>query len=120
MSKSLGALGEDLAAGRLKRLGYRIVERNYRCALGELDCVAVKGGTLVFLEVKTRRSDEFGGPLEAVDRKKRRKMTQLARHYAREKGLLGVPQRFDVVGVWIGGGAPRLEVIEDAFEAEET
>lgn len=120
MSKSLGAFGEELAAGHLRRLGYRIVERNYRCALGEIDCVAVKGGTLVFLEVKTRRSEDFGGPLEAVDRRKRRKMTQLARYYAREKGLLGVPQRFDVVGIWVEMGGPRVEVIENAFEAAES
>jgi putative endonuclease len=100
MTKSLGDLGEDLAAKHLLDAGYRIVERNFRCRLGEIDCVAVKNRTLVFCEIKTRRSNRYGGPVEAVDRKKRRKMTRLARYYALTQGLHNVPQRFDVVAVW--------------------
>lgn len=118
-TRPLGAAGEDLAARSLKSLGYRIVERNYRCPLGELDCVALKDRTLVFLEVKARTSDEFGGPLQAVDRRKRRKLTRLAQYYAKAHGLTDAPQRFDVVAVWFEGGAPRVEVFENAFEAEE-
>lgn len=120
MTKRLGDLGEELAVRHLRSLGYRVVERNYRCPLGEIDCVAVQGKTLVFLEVKARRSDEFGGPLEAVDRRKRRRMTRLARYYALERRLTDVAQRFDVVAVWFEeGGVPRVEVIPNAFEAEE-
>ena len=63
MTKRVGELGEDLASRHLRTLGYRIVERNFRCPLGEIDCVAVKGKTLVFCEVKTRRSNRYGGPL---------------------------------------------------------
>ena len=117
--RSLGALGEDLAVEHLRRRGYRIVERNYRCRLGEIDCVAIHGRTLVFLEVKTRASDAFGGPLEAVDARKRRRLTRLAQYYVREKGVEGVAQRFDVVAVWMEGGRPRVEVYENAFEALE-
>jgi putative endonuclease len=119
MRKRLGDLGEDLAARHLRGSGYRIVERNYRCPLGEIDCVAVKGHTLVFLEVKARRSGRYGGPLEAVDWRKRRKMTRLARYYVMEKGVHDLAQRFDVVAVWFEGGEPHVEVFENAFEAEE-
>lgn len=118
-TKPLGDAGEDLAAARLAELGYRILDRNFRCPIGELDCVAVKGRTLVFLEVKTRTSGDFGGPLEAVDRRKRRKLTRLAQFYVAEKRLFGVPQRFDVVGVWLEKGVPRVDVVENAFDAEE-
>lgn len=118
-TKVLGDRGEAIATRHLERSGYRIVQRNYRCSLGEIDCIAVQGKTLVFLEVKTRRSDDYGGPLEAVDRRKRRKMTRLARHYAAAKGLTDVPQRFDVVAVWIEGAVPRIQVYENAFEAED-
>ncbi|MBI5441632.1 MAG: YraN family protein [Deltaproteobacteria bacterium] len=118
-SNPLGAAGEELAASHIQALGYRILDRNYRCPVGEIDCIAVRKGTLVFIEVKSRRSDDFGGPLEAVDRRKRRKMTRLAQYYALEKGLSRVPQRFDVVAVWFEGGRPRIEVYENAFDAEE-
>jgi len=117
--RSLGDLGEDLAVEHLRRRGYRIVERNYRCRLGEIDCVAIHGRTLVFLEVKTRATEVFGGPLEAVDARKRRRLTRLAQYYVREKGVEGVPQRFDVVAVWMEGGRARVEVYENAFEALE-
>lgn len=119
MTRRLGKLGEDLAATHLSARGYRIVERNYTCRLGEIDCVAVKDRTLVFLEVKTRRGDDYGGPLEAVDRRKRRKMTRLAQFYAQEKRLHDVPQRFDVVAIWFEDDVPRVEVYENAFDAEE-
>ena len=119
MTRGLGARGETLAEAHLRKIGYRIVERNYRCKLGEIDCVAVQGRTLVFLEVKARRSDEFGGPLAAVDQRKRRKLTRLAQHYVAARGLHDTPCRFDVVGVWFTGDGPRVEVIANAFEAEE-
>ena len=118
MRRHLGELGEEIAARHLKALGYRIIERNYRCRMGEIDCVAVKGDTLVFLEVKARQSVRYGEPIEAVDRRKRRKMTQLARYYTLEKGVHDVPQRFDVVAVWFVDGEPRVEVYENAFEAQ--
>jgi putative endonuclease len=119
MTRELGDRGEETAVCHLRSLGYRIVERNYRCRLGEIDCVAVQGKTLVFLEVKSRRSDEFGGPLEAVDARKRRRMTRLARYYTQQKRLTDVAQRFDVVAVWFEGGTPRVEVYANAFEAED-
>ena len=118
-TKKLGDKGEDLAVRHLVKAGYRILERNYRCRLGEIDCVATLGRTLVFLEVKTRRSDDYGGPLEAVDRRKQKKMMALARHYTMARSIADVPQRFDVVAVWLDGDAPRIQVYENAFEAED-
>lgn len=118
MSRGLGERGEALAEEHLRRLGYRIVERNYRCRLGEIDCIAVQDSTLVFLEVKARRTTDYGGPLEAVDRRKRRKLTLLARYYVAQKGLEDTPRRFDVVGVWFTPGGPRVDVIANAFDAE--
>lgn len=117
--RPLGAAGEEVAARLLASLGYRLLDRNFRCPLGELDAVAIKDGTLVFLEVKARTSDDFGGPLEAVDRRKRRKLTRLAQYYAKQKGLFDAPQRFDVVAVWFEGGRARAEVYENAFDAVE-
>jgi putative endonuclease len=119
VTRDLGERGEALAERHLKRLGYRILERNYRCSLGEIDRIAVHGNTLVFLEVKARRTHDFGGPLEAVDRRKRRKLTRLAQYYVAQEGLHDTPQRFDVVGVWFSAAEPRVEVIANAFEAEE-
>ncbi len=119
MPDRLGALGETLAVERLEALGYRILERNYRCRFGELDCVAVHRGTLVFVEIKARRTAGFGGPLEAVDRPKRRRLTRLAHQYLAERRVGEVAQRFDVVAVWMEAGGPRIEVFENAFEAEE-
>ena len=113
----LGQAGERAAAAFLERRGYRILDRNYRCRYGEIDCVAVHRGTLVFLEIKTRSSLAYGPPHEAVDLRKRRRLTRIARHYARQKGLLDVPQRFDVVSVHWEGGAPRIELFQNAFDA---
>ena len=117
MSRDLGDRGEAWAVRRLEQLGYRIVERNYRCPLGEIDCVAVHRGAVVFLEVKARATTAYGDPLEAVDRRKRRKLTRLARYYVAEKNLHGAALRFDVVAVRVEDGAPRVDVIENAFDA---
>ncbi len=103
----------------LRRRGYRILERNYRCPLGEIDCVALHGRTLVFLEVKTRAGQAYGAPHEAVDRRKRRKLTRLAQYFAKERRLEGAPMRFDVVAVRWDGPCPTVEVFENAFEAVE-
>lgn len=83
--KSLGSKGEDLAVRFLKRKGYRIIERNYKTPIGEIDIIAQDGGTLVFIEVKTRTSASFGYPFEAVDRKKRQKLKNLALLYLKKR-----------------------------------
>lgn len=106
-----GARGEHLAERYLTARGYTIVARNWRLAVGELrgelDLVCRDGGQLVFVEVKTRRGEGFGGPLAAVTHRKQRKLRALAAAFLRESGLRSREVRFDVVGIRLeaGGGA---------------
>lgn len=117
MRQLLGAWGERAAARFLRRRGYVIVERNYRCPVGEIDLVAVDGDTLVFVEVKTRTGDAFGTPFEAVDGRKRRRLLRAATHFLRRRGGEGSGLRFDVVGVTRTGLTWRCELVQDAFDA---
>ena len=118
--KPLGRRGEDAAARHLKRLGYKIVARGSRSSLGEIDLVAVDGRTVVFVEVKTRQSQDAGHPVDAVDAEKQRRLTRLAVAFLKQHGLLEYPVRFDIVGVtWPGGSRrPRIEHFLGAFEAQ--
>lgn len=112
----LGGKGERLAERNLKRQGYRLLRRNYRCPLGEVDLIARDGEVLVFVEVKARTSDRFGHAVEAVGSRKQRKLMMLANHYLKTvKGPLP-PVRFDVVTVHLNGGTPKVEHFKDAFE----
>ena len=97
--KSLGERGEDAAARFLKRHAYTILERGHDSRLGELDIIAVDDRTIVFVEVKTRTSDDAGRPTEAIDERKQRRMTQAALAYLKGKRLLENSARFDVVAV---------------------
>jgi putative endonuclease len=110
-----GKEGEDLAVRHLRREGYRIVERNYRCAFGEMDIIARQGGACVFVEVKSRRSQQFGDPKSAVDYRKQKKMSAVALCYLKQKRLLESPARFDVVTVRFFPEGPRVELIRNAF-----
>ena len=116
---TLGQRGEAEAARYLKSKGYAIVARSDRQRHGEMDLVAVDDQTVVFVEVKTRRSHEAGHPAEAVDQQKQRRLTQLALGYLKQHGLLESPARFDVVAVtWPDdGGRPTIEHFPHAFEA---
>lgn len=117
---SLGERGETLAWNFLRKRGYSFLEKNYRNRLGELDGVAEKEGTIVFLEVKTRRHHHFGLPEEAVDWKKRRKLVQLAQSFLQEKKMENRAARFDILSVtWDGVGEPEFSLFEDAFGMEE-
>ncbi len=111
----LGAQGEELAAQFLKKNGYRILERNYKTRIGELDIIASDGRTLVFVEVKTRESIAYGRPFEAVNYNKKRKIANVAMIYL--KKLKDIPPcRFDVVSIFIENGKSECELIKDAFE----
>ena len=96
---ALGISGEKLATKYLKKHKYKILERNFRCILGEVDIIAKQGETLVFVEVKTRSSCAFGRPCEAVDEVKQEKLRKLALYYQRIKRAYNIPLRFDVVEV---------------------
>ncbi len=114
-TRSSGAWGEELALRYLMRRGYELVERNYRTRYGELDLILRDGNTLVFVEVKLRRGTGFGDPLEAVTLRKQATIRALAERYLSEKEPDFDTLRFDVIGILVGKGAPRVVHIEDAF-----
>jgi putative endonuclease len=116
MRVSTGKRGEELAAAYLAEAGYRIVERNYRCIFGEIDIVAEERETLVFIEVKSRRSDTYGDPQLAVGHQKQKKISRIAMHYLEEKRLRHRPARFDVVAVKLLTAGHQIEIIRNAFE----
>ncbi|MBU9888919.1 MAG: YraN family protein [Candidatus Omnitrophica bacterium] len=117
---SLGDRGEVLACGFLRGRGYKIIEKNYKCALGEIDLVAEREGRIAFVEIKTRTDTRFGAPQEAVGPKKQEKLLRLAAWYLKEKEMKDVPVSFDVVAVvWDGAKAPQVRVFQDAFGEKE-
>jgi putative endonuclease len=114
---SLGMRGENVAARYLRERGYKILLRNYRCALGEIDIIAREGKVLVFVEVKTR-SEERPAPEEQVNRAKRHQITKAAKSYLGRYGTPKPPARFDVVAVvWGEGCEPVIRHTTSAFEA---
>ena len=113
--RELGDQGEALAVAALKKQGYKIIERNYLTPLGEIDIIAKHRGILVFIEVKTRKSQRFGTPAEAVHPAKQAKLRRLANYYLKQKRLGAVEVRFDVVGITVQDGNPVVEIIPNAF-----
>ncbi len=111
----LGQRGEALAVAHLKKRGLRIEAQNFRCRLGEIDLVARDGSVLVFVEVRSRTSAEFGLPQETVDYRKQRRLRQIAQVYL--QGRVETTVRFDVVAVLFDreGNLRRLEHIPNAF-----
>jgi putative endonuclease len=96
---ALGRRGEQAAAEYLRAAGFRILDRNWRCAEGELDIVAVHGRSLVVCEVKTRSGNRYGSPLEAISREKQRRLRRLAVSWLVAHGVLFDQVRIDVVGI---------------------
>lgn len=116
-SKALGRHGEDLAAAWLERSGYRVLGRNVRTRLGEIDIVAGRGSLVVIVEVKTRRSDEAGSPLEAITPTKARRLRRLAEAYMIDAGLAEDHDvRIDCIGIRTGNmpGEERMDHVENA------
>lgn len=95
----LGRRGEDAAARFLDRRGYEIVERNWTCAAGEADIIARDGDSVVFVEVKTRSSCDYGMPAEAVDEAKRDRYERIAALFLQGFHVVDVPVRFDIIGI---------------------
>ncbi|MBA2378088.1 MAG: YraN family protein [Blastocatellia bacterium] len=128
-SSELGVKGEAMAAKRLEADGYRLVLSNFKVPIGrntkgvqvtgEIDIVALDGETLCFVEVKTRRKRDFGGPLTAVDRRKQRQITRTARGYRQMFGVWAMPYRFDVVTVVLRKGEPAEIEIVKGFWSEQ-
>jgi len=112
--QKLGKEGEGSAVEFLEGLGWRILERRWRCRFGELDIIALDDRTLVFVEVKTRSSERFGAPEEAVGAAKRERLARCALSYVRARAVGDRPLRFDVISI-LGG---KIRRIEDAFGIE--
>jgi len=115
----LGKSGEDLAVHELEGRGYAIIARRYRLRRGEIDIIARDGQTLVFVEVKTRASHDFGGAAEAVTAVKRQRMARLAQEYMMRQRLPQCPCRFDVVSIHFDSGKPVVELFQGAFDATQ-
>jgi putative endonuclease len=111
----IGSRGEDAAADGYRRRGYRIVARNWRCRLGELDLVVERGGVLVFCEVKSRHQSVFGGGFEAVTWRKQAKLRAVAEAFLQATGSRPQAIRFDVASVAVRGARSTIELFEDAF-----
>jgi len=116
--RQLGDAGEEAAAELLRKGGYRIVARNYRCRRGEVDLIAERGELLVFVEVRTRATAAFGAPEETVGFRKRRRVVAAARDYLARRRGSERGARFDVVAVVDSPAGPRLTHFENAFDAE--
>ena len=114
--QKFGEAGEAIAARHLKKKGYRIIETNYRTKLGEIDIIAKDKDTIVFVEVKSRRSRQFGNPKAAVTPRKQRKISMVALQYLKARHRSNASARFDVAAVTITRDKPRIEIIKNAFE----
>ena len=117
----LGPRGERLAERHLKSRRYRIVRRNYRCPVGEVDLVAAQDGTIVFVEVKTRSSDRSADPQEAARYTKWSRVERAARCFLTQHCRGDLPCRFDLVTVvWPDGAEPVIEHFEDVHQPRWT
>ena len=110
-----GKYGEDVAAQHLQTQGFVVLERNWRCDVGEIDIVARDGDTLVVCEVKTRTSRAFGAPLEAVTAQKAARLRRLAAGWMRSHDVRPKDVRIDLVGVICGQGEPQIEHVRGAL-----
>jgi putative endonuclease len=113
---AVGKAGEEAAVQFLCQQGYQILERNFRCRLGEIDLIARDGRTLAFIEVKTRRSQRFGPAAAAVTLEKQRHLIKASQVYLIQKREAHALCRFDVVTIEMNMQAPRIELIKDAFQ----
>jgi len=112
-----GRKNESVAARYLKKNGYRIITKNYRTKMGEIDIIAKEGDVIVFVEVKARKSPFLNRAKESVTKSKQHKLTLTAYSYLKQKGLDGKSARFDVVSIDYTQNLPEIEVIKNAFEA---
>ena len=120
-SQTFGQAAEVLAEEMLRQKGYRIVEKNLRLGGGELDLIAEDQGTLVFIEVKARRTNQFGGASYAINTRKKRQIIKLAACYLSQRGLCNQNCRFDAILVTgTEGNSSKLTHLEQAFEVSSS
>jgi len=113
-----GRWGEKKAAEYLTNLGYKIEESNFRCSFGEIDIIGWDEDILVFIEVKTRKTDIFGDALESITYWKRRKISLVAMYYIKKKNLDYINCRFDVITVIKINNKMKISLYKDAFQLE--
>jgi putative endonuclease len=114
--QELGARGEQIAAEHLEALGWRVLERRWRCAVGELDLVAEDGETVVFVEVRTRSPNAKVPARQSVGFGKQRRVARAALHYVRARNLRLRRFRFDVLAIALGPEGSQVEHFRAAFE----
>ena len=114
--QTFGAQSEDLAVWYLKKNGYKILEQNFRTRLGEIDIIAKEKKTIVFVEVKSRRSIRYGSPKWSVTHQKQRKISMVALQYLKKTRQTDAAARFDVVAAISNREEPQIEVVKNAFE----
>jgi putative endonuclease len=114
--QQFGKKSESLAADCLIKNGYRILTQNYRTRQGEIDIIAQEGDTIVFVEVKARRSNRFGSPKEAVTLQKQKKISASALDYLKAANQSNAKARFDVVAICSDKSSSRVEIIKNAFQ----
>ncbi len=117
-NKDIGALGENISENYLKNLGYRILDKNFRCKCGEIDLIAINKGYICFVEVKTRYGINYGTPAESVTSSKQKKIYKTAQVYILMKNIIDYNFRFDVIEVLLNSNNNDFLVnhIEDAFQ----
>jgi putative endonuclease len=119
-TRHFGRQGEEAAVEFLQQSGYRILEKNFRNKIGEVDVIAIDKDTVCFIEVKSRRTSRSGSPWEAISPFKQRKIIQVALSYLKWKQWLSQKARFDVVGIWEEENSiPRIEILKNAFDASD-
>ncbi|MBQ8391460.1 MAG: YraN family protein [Clostridia bacterium] len=117
---SIGNLGEEAAVKAIKKQGYKVIERNYRTKMGEIDIIARDGEYTCFIEVRLRKNNDFGSPADTIDINKQRKIIRTAQYYAVTKKIYDTPMRFDAVLINADAKGGKLtniktEIIKNAF-----
>ena len=115
-SKDIGAQAEELALQYLQQQGLSVVNRNYHCRRGEIDLIMIDTNTLVFIEVRYRKSALFGGALESVNYAKQKRIIHTAQHYLQQQSASHDNYRFDVIAISSNQSNPEITWIKDAFQ----
>jgi putative endonuclease len=113
--QAFGELGERIAERWLRRRGWRVVQRRFRSGHRDIDLVVEQEGVVAFVEVKARRGDRFGGPIEAVNWRKQKELGRSARVWIDRHGRSAEAYRFDVIGVLVCGERVRIRHVANAF-----
>lgn len=114
--QKFGKFGENVAVRHLRKIGYQVICQNYRNRFGEIDIIARDGDCLVFVEVKSRRTDTYGHPKYAVTRAKQEKIARTALYYLKSTHQINCRARFDVASVTLFDRKPCVEIIKNAFD----